>query len=114
MSGEITWARGPKNAFREVPQPPSTGPHPTKTRLALLKGVKRNEVTGYPGYGDHRPPDYYQDGDGNGRKVTTRIEELMRAGWVEKGKADEASPYSTFRVRLTEAGRKVLEEADRG
>lgn len=88
--------------------------YPTKTRLELLRGVERLEVAGYPPYG-HHGDEYYQDGEGRGRKVTTRIEELMKADWVRKGtRVHNGVPFSAFRVELTDAGRKVLEEADRG
>ncbi len=80
---------------------------PTPTRLKLLRGVGRGEVTGYPGIGGY-PTDYFQDP--GGRNVTARVTELFRFGWVGVG---HDTGGASFRVRLTDAGRKVLEEADR-
>lgn len=88
--------------------------YPTPTRLALLRGVDRREVTGYPQH-ESAEVAYYWDGDGGGRRVTKRTEELIRAGWVQKGVVRVGDiEYPTHSMRLTEAGRKVLEEADRG
>jgi hypothetical protein len=100
--------------------------HPTKTRLALLRGVRRREVTGYADYAGH--VDYYWDGEGKGRKVTGRMEELIvspagsgspgslakvtRAGWVMKRSiavGDQSFP--THSMRLTAVGAAVLEGA---
>ena len=84
---------------------------PTPTRLALLAGVQRGEVFGYPSYSDRHGDEFYQDGDGGGRKVTDRVEEMLREvpPWVEKGRPHGQGPLSVYSVRLTEAGRKVLE-----
>jgi hypothetical protein len=79
--------------------------YPTKTRLKLLRGVQRNEVTYYT-----NSRDSFWDGEGKGRKVTGQVTELWRAEWVRiEPTAIETTPWV-----LTEAGRKVLEEADRG
>jgi hypothetical protein len=80
--------------------------YPTKTRLKLLAGVQRREVTYYVGSSDS-----FWDGHGGGRKVTVQAEELRRAGWIHTPGAvvDETQCWA-----LTDAGRKVLEEADRG
>jgi hypothetical protein len=85
--------------------------HPTKTRLALLRGVRRREVTGYADYAGH--VDYYWDGAGKGRKVTRRMEELIRAGWVAKGSITVGGQsFPTHSMRLSPAGAQVLEEQE--
>lgn len=80
--------------------------HPTRTRLALLAEVDADNVCDgltdeYDGHiwlVDTAPPfDPPQ-------KVTARVLELEKAGWVEQG-PDGAS------WRLTDAGRDVLREA---
>jgi hypothetical protein len=85
--------------------------YPTKTRLALLRGVRRREVTGYADYAGH--VDYYWDGEGKGRKVTGRMEELIRAGWVtNRSIAVGDQSFPTHSMRLTAVGAAVLEEQE--
>ena len=88
--------------------------HPTKTRLALLQAVADGDVRQcYP-----RPPDpIYSEMDrgyGTGRryvKVTVKIDELERAGWVGLGER-EFDRYGAPRPwLLTPAGRAVLDGA---
>jgi len=73
--------------------------YPTPTRLALLADVAYGEIT--------------RDGDGdswNARhyKMTSRIEELEQAGWVELASAtSDMLPV----WRLTDAGTGVLAAA---
>lgn len=86
--------------------------YPTKSRLALLRGIGRGEVAAYPHY-EGSAVDYYWDGDGGGRKVTGRVDEVLRAGWVEKGRAFGNDRQYAWSMRLTEAGRKVLDDQER-
>jgi hypothetical protein len=82
---------------------------PTKTRLALLRGVGRGEVTGYPHY-EGSEVDYYWDGPIDGLKVTSRVVEVLRAGWVEKGRRFGNERQYAYSMRLTDACLKVLDE----
>lgn len=85
--------------------------HPTKARLALLRGVADGHVYWWPADWDiprtawscWEPP-----GEG-GLKVTARMDEARRAGWVEL-EAEPSHGYG-YRWGLTDAGRAVLEEA---
>lgn len=83
---------------------------PTKTRLALLDGIAAGEVTGYPYAGSDHVDYFYRDGS----KLTAKVNEVMREGWVRKGKPFRDSPTSDFPVELTDLGRKVREEGRRG
>lgn len=78
--------------------------YPTKTRLSLLDAIDKGKVFGYPHYDS-----VFVEYRWGGRLVNARIDEVMRAGWAQKG----AVAPGSFRVELTEAGRKVL-EAGRG
>lgn len=96
--------------------------HPTKTRLALLQAVADGAVTQhYPILPD---PIYSQvdrvgagwraPGDTFARRwdrVTSRIDELNRAGWVRLG-AREGDHYKSPRLwDVTPLGREVLDGA---
>jgi hypothetical protein len=82
---------------------------PTKTRLALLEGIDRGEVTGFPSYGGGFVEYHWKLPEGGGRNVTAKTIEQINAGWARKGKPDDPSTYSTFKPELTDLGRKVLE-----
>jgi hypothetical protein len=84
---------------------------PTRTRLALLRAVDGGQVRGYPVY-DSGFVDYFSGSGANGRRVTPRVEELMRAQWVCRGKPHRDSPTSDFTVELTALGRQWLEAGD--
>jgi hypothetical protein len=86
--------------------------YPTKTRLALLRDVA----------GEHITRNYFADGerdtDGDGDKVTARIAEAEKAGWVHL----DDKVWTTINVfdggwwtlrywRLTDAGRALLDGA---
>jgi hypothetical protein len=79
--------------------------HPTPTRLKLLRAVRAGDVL--EGINDEHT--YLLQHPDPALKVCARIKEADAAGWVELPE-DGAPLY----WRLTEAGRKVLEEADRG
>jgi hypothetical protein len=85
-----------------------TGLYPTKTRLALLRGVRAERVTGYPYY-DSGHVDYCWVDRGRPQRITARIVDMLQAGWVCRGEARSASPTADFVVALTEVGRRVLE-----
>lgn len=78
--------------------------YPTPSRLALLRAVSYGEVL--EGITDeHAGVTWLTTGAEDGepaRKVTARIDEMHRAGWVEL--ADDAVTW-----RLTELGRIVLD-----
>jgi hypothetical protein len=76
--------------------------HPTPTRLALLAAIKARKVTGYPTY-DSGHVDYFWD-----FTVTARVNELIRAGWVPEYEPGPGGRTPDFKVKLTEAGEKVL------
>lgn len=86
--------------------------YPTKTRLALLRAIHTGEVTGYPYY-DSDLVDYYMGAGPHASMVTARTRELIGAGWVAEPELG-GERRRDFTVELTEAGRRVLEEADRG
>jgi hypothetical protein len=75
--------------------------HPTPTRLALLAAIKARKVTGYPTYDSD--VDYFWD-----FTVTARVNELIRAGWVPEYEPGPGGRTPDFKVKLTEAGEKVL------
>lgn len=87
--------------------------YPTKTRLALLQDVADGVVSEHYPFHRHSPP--YTDVDrGLGAsprwvKVTARIEEMRRAGWVETPASNGFSMRLSSRWQLTDAGRAVLE-----
>jgi hypothetical protein len=87
--------------------------YPTKTRLALLQDVADGLVSEHYPFHRHSPP--YTDVDrGPGVsprwvKVTSRIEEMRRAGWVEIHANPGFSMRLSTRWHLTAAGREVLE-----
>ncbi|TDC82420.1 hypothetical protein E1193_11765 [Micromonospora sp. KC606] len=83
---------------------------PTRTRLALLEGVRQGHVQygigpdGVPGAPRRQPAAWdISDPRRGPRKVSAAIEEMERAGWVER-------PDRTAVWQLTDAGRKVLDE----
>lgn len=86
--------------------------HPTKTRLALLQAVSDGAVTQrYP----ILPASPYAELDlGPGvegvrfRKVTGRVDELYRAGWVRLGDRLDDHYKSPRMFVVTAAGEKVL------
>lgn len=82
--------------------------YPTKTRLALLRGVAASQVqTARDG-----PTScvlWFMDAPESwtySRNVTARMAELQRAGWVVE--SEPAGPGAWW--LLTDAGRKLLEE----
>jgi hypothetical protein len=87
---------------------------PTKTRLALLEGIDRGEVTGFPSYGGGFVEYHWKHPEGGGQNVTARTIEQLGAGWLKKGPRSGPSIYSTFKPELTDAGRKVLEANSHG
>lgn len=72
--------------------------HPTKTRLTMLRAVDAGQV--WWCYEDGQS--YWDTADWQ-RKVTSRMDELDRAGWVMEEQAGS-------RWLLTAAGRDVLAE----
>lgn len=72
--------------------------HPTKTRLAMLRAVDSDTDRVWWCYEDGQS--YWDAADGQ-RKVTSRMDELDRAGWVVTEPAGS-------RWLLTDAGRAVL------
>lgn len=80
--------------------------YPTKTRLALLERVAQGDVL--EGITDNTEGEtWLTDMDGSvPQKVTARIAELERAGWV---RLPDDPPVVW---RLTDAGRAVLAAAD--
>lgn len=88
--------------------------HPTPTRLNLLRDIADGLVVVYPGEAAFVVPslsEFYDPFNDRRRKVTGRVNELVNAGWVElRVFSSDLSPDLWV---LTEAGRKVLEEADR-
>jgi len=80
--------------------------YPTKTRLALLRQVANSQVaTGDDGHEVFAWPDAptsWQDRV----KVTARMDELVRAGWVTTDEADGPGVWWL----LTDDGRKILED----
>jgi len=85
----------------------SAGVKPTKTRLALLQAVAQDEVKQYR-YVNYPSEFRWRESAGRRRVVTARIEDMLRAGWVEVGPPPGKSMYSARPVLLTDAGRAVL------
>lgn len=92
-----------------------TSLHPTPTRLALLQAVDDGEVWEHypmlpdPSYSTWKPSDSRLSS-----RVTARIEELRRAGWVSLLRRSEGAHWKAPRQwDLTDAGRSVL-QAGRG
>ena len=79
--------------------------NPTKTRLALLRGVAAGEVDYFPAWGNGVFRSLWR----GRRQVTARIEEMMRVGWVRKGKAQNSSLYTIRPIEITPAGQAVLD-----
>lgn len=86
--------------------------HPTKTRIQLLRDIANGQVltdiTAEPEDGDviwlfPDAPTTWQ----NRTRVTARVQELERAGWVEQ-------QPNGMDWDLTDAGRKVLAERSSG
>lgn len=75
----------------------------TKTRLALLQAVAGGWV--YQGTW-YEVEDFWNDGLRHG-KVTARVAELHRAGWIELGGRDPGMQWRRL-WRLTDAGTAVL------
>lgn len=93
----------------------SDGLFPTKTRLALLQAVDDGDVRQrYPMLPD---PDYTELDRGPGAgvsgaryvKVTSRVEELARAGWVRIGARESEHYKAPRRWELTDLGRSILD-----
>ena len=84
---------------------------PTPARLALLRAVERNELTGYTFYGSS-VIEIYWDAAGAGGRVTASVEKMILAGWVKESSRHPVE--KTLSYRLTEAGEKVLEEHGHG
>ena len=83
--------------------------YPTKTRLALLRAVQRGEVTRYrPSAGPQY--DCWCPNEGVARVVTSRMDQLLRAGWVKHGWPLHASIYAPIPWLLTGAGKQILAE----
>ena len=80
--------------------------YPTKARRELLGDVARRYVWASFLAGDHGEV-YTATGDGGRQKVTARIEEMRRTGWVRVG---GDNPHARKRpYELTDAGRAVLD-----
>ncbi len=81
------------------------GPHPTKTRVQLLRDVAAGEVWRYRDEQDYLSEPH--------RRVTARMAELQAAGWIElvelRSRIAQELRYRQW--RLTDAGRKVLGRA---
>jgi DNA-binding MarR family transcriptional regulator len=78
-----------------------TDPYPTPARLALLRNVDAGVVNVA-----HQEDDTIIDIRDHYR-VTARIREMKDAGWVNWNPAEGSTWYT--RVRLTDAGRAVLD-----
>lgn len=85
--------------------------YPTKTRLALLRAVQRGEVTRKRTWTRTMPDyDWWIPSDGAARVVTSRMDQLRRAGWVKHGWPLHASMYAPIPWMLTGAGEQILAE----
>jgi hypothetical protein len=90
----------------------TAGLYPTKTRLGLLRAAGRGEVSWYPPVNPaRRGESFWSYPDGSQWRVDARMAELEAAGWVELGAKGGHGELAPRYWRLTEAGRKVLEEA---
>jgi hypothetical protein len=85
--------------------------YPTKNRLALLRAVRDRDVYWWPpeSTDDGEPDSMWEPPNEGGLKVSVRIEEMRAAGWVEV--EPEPQRGYTYRWRLTDAGRAVLDKA---
>jgi hypothetical protein len=77
----------------------------TKTRLALLAAVADGQV--YKGTW-YSVEDYWDDNGSYDRRVTARVAELHRAGWVAMDHSRDPDRPHRRLWRLTDAGRAVL------
>lgn len=82
--------------------------YPTKTRLALLRAVAAGNVIDLPDDKHDAISTFDTTGAEEGepaRRVSARVDELARAGWVCYGR-------DGVTLGLTDAGREVLAKAD--
>lgn len=85
------------------------GLYPTKTRLNLLRAVAAGEVMHYRNWGHDPDQDKWRVPGERHRVVTTRMEELRRAGWVELGNRTVPSLYAPSLWSITDLGREILD-----
>lgn len=90
------------------------GLFPTKTRLALLQAIADGSVTEIYGVFPSADRSELDHGPGENRRyrnVTSRVEELRRAGWVTLGDKVHDHYKAPRLWVLTPAGREVLDAA---
>lgn len=84
---------------------------PTKARLAVLAGVQRGEVQRHRRWMSTKPDyDVWTPESGKAVRVTARVEELLRAGWIRRGPATGPSMYAPQVYEITGEGERVLTE----
>jgi hypothetical protein len=83
--------------------------HPTPTRLALLAAVKAKEVTHHAPLLPDEPYEYDSwRTEGRFVRVTSRMDDMRRAGWVDRPPA--ARYHDSTVWHLTDEGERILRE----
>lgn len=85
-----------------------SGLYPTKTRLKLLGEVASSKVVWWPPSAGDAGWACWFSGEGGDRKVTARMDEMEKAGWVRKDSAAYAGHRASQPYVLTGVGHEIL------